>query len=66
MLRIHVIFISAAFSFTFAAVTLADDIGSKLQQQILHTPDRGKITQSEAAGGIREAMEKGVVLAIKQ
>ena len=66
MLRVHIIIISAIFSFTFAAITLADDIGSKLEQKILRTPDRGKINQAEAAGGIKEAMAQGVNRAIKQ
>lgn len=65
-MHIHPVIVAAAFSFMLASVTQADDIGSKIEQQILHTPGKGKISQTEAAGGIKEAMAQGVKRAITQ
>lgn len=55
-----------ALSFSVAGTTQADSAGTKLEQKILLTPSKGKISQSEAAGGIKEAMAQGVKRAITQ
>jgi hypothetical protein len=46
--------------------TQADSIGSKIEQQLLKTPGKGKISSTEAAGGLKEALAQGVNRAIKQ
>lgn len=65
-MRTLLVIASAVLSCSLAAISQADDIGSKLEQQILRTPGKGKISQSEAAGGIKEAMALGVKRAISQ
>ncbi len=66
MLRTSLVLISAVLAFSVAQITQADSLGSKLEQQILKTPSKGKISSSEAAGGIKEAMAQGVKRAITQ
>ena len=65
-MRIFPTIASAVLSFFIAGITQADSIGSQLEQQILRTPNKGKISQTEAAGGIKEAMAQGVKRAITQ
>ena len=65
-MRTFPIIASAALSFFIVATTQADSIGSQLEQQILRTPNKGKISQTEAAVGIKEAMAQGVKRAITQ
>ncbi|MGH8049337.1 MAG: DUF4197 domain-containing protein [Arenimonas sp.] len=65
-MRTLLIIASAILSCSFAAISQADNIGSKLEQQLSRTSGRGKVSQTDAAGGIKEAMAQGVKRAITQ
>lgn len=70
MMRISIVIVSAALSFTLAGITRADSLGSKFEQQLLkkqnNSNTNSNISQTEAAGGIKEAMALGVKRAITQ
>ena len=65
-MRTFPIIASAFLSFFIAGLTQADSIGSQLEQQILRKPGKNNISQTEAAGGIKEALALGVKRAITQ
>jgi Protein of unknown function (DUF4197) len=71
MPRTCIVIASAIFSICLVDLTQAnpnqsDSIGSKIEQQLLKTPGKGKISSTEAAGGLKEALAQGVNRAIKQ
>lgn len=65
-MRISLMIASAVFSCFLVGISRADSVGSKLEKQLLGSSNNTKLSQNEAAGGIKEAMAQGVSRAIKQ
>ncbi len=69
-MRTFIVILSAALSFSLVGITQADSLGSKLEQQLKKQNNsnnaNSNISQTEAAGGIKEAMAQGVKRAITQ
>jgi hypothetical protein len=68
MMRIFIVMVSAVLSFSLASITQADSLDSKIEQQLLKKQNTGSnnLSQTEASGGIKEAMALGVKRAITQ
>jgi hypothetical protein len=73
MSRTFILLAAAVFSICLADLTLAnisqaDSIGSKIEKQLLKKQNNGNnnISQSDASGGIKEALAQGVKRAITQ
>lgn len=66
MMRISVIIASVIFSIFLAGICHADAIGTQLEKQLLRPSGKNKLSQDQAAGGIKEAMAQGVSRSIKQ
>ncbi len=69
-MRIFVVIVSAVLSFSLVGITHADSLGSKIEQQLKKQNNSNytntNVSQTEAAGGIKEAMAQGVKRAITQ
>lgn len=65
-MRIALLFIAAALTFSTASLTLADSFDSRLKQELPGSGNKNKLNQNDAAGGIKEALAQGVNRAILQ
>lgn len=65
-MRVTFVLLSMLASCFIAEISQADSIESKLEQQLFVSSGNNKLSQNDAAGGIREAMAQGVSRAIKQ
>ena len=61
-----VIIASVLVSLSIAGITQADSIGSKLEKQLRGSQNKSNLSETEASGGVKEAMAQGVSRAIKQ
>jgi len=65
-MRTSLVVASALLCCSLGVLAQADDIETKLEQKISRTSGNGKLSQTDAANGIREAMAQGVRRAISQ
>ena len=65
-MRTSVIIASVFISLSIAGMTQADSLGSKLEKQLRGSQNKNNLSETEAAGRVKEALAQGVSRAIKQ